>query len=177
MKIHVQIIPVDPGQPPEIPGKPSPALETLWHYTTGQKLQGILKAGEIRPSTSHLDAGEKPVVWFSSRPTWEPTATKCSVPGKLGQLITAKAQHGLVRIAVPTSAVPYTFQYVHLVAGATPQTCAGLILAGLEMGADPNDWWFTPRPFPVALFRGIELYEFGQDQWRAVDVAELACRN
>jgi len=177
MKIHVHIIPVDPAQPLEIPDKPNQPLETLWHYTTGQKLQGILKAGEIRPSTSHLDAGERPVVWFSSRPTWEPTATKCSVPGKLGQLITAKAQDGLVRIAVPASAVPYTFQYVHLVAGTTPQTCAGLILAGLEMGADPNDWWFTPRPFPVALFRAIELYDFGPDQWRAVDIAELACRN
>ena len=177
MKLQIHIIPVDPCKPPGFPSAPGPPPETRWHYTTGQKLNGILTSGEIRPSTAHLDAGEQPVVWFSSRPIWEPTATKCFVSGKLGQLITAQAQGGLVRIAVPASTAPYTFQHIHVIAGTTPETCVGLILAGLEMGADPNDWWFTPQSVSAVLFRAIELYDFEQDQWRPLSISELACRN
>lgn len=174
MHVQIQIIPVDPTQPLAIPAAPGPPPETLWHYTTGQKLELILKTGEIRPSTARLDPDEKPVVWFSSRPTWEPTATKCPLSGKLGQIITAEAQAGLVRVAVSPEIAPYAFQALPLIAGTSPRTCIGLILAGLELGADPNQWRFTPKPVPVALFRSIERYEFASDTWAQVSLSELA---
>ncbi len=177
MKLHIHLVPVGPNKPPGCPAAHGPPLETLWHYTTCQKLDQILATGEIRPSTAHLDLGEKPVAWFSARPTWEPTATKCSVPGKLGQFITAQAQGGLTRIAVSPQASPYSIEQLHRVAGTSLQTCAGLILAGLEMDADPHDWFFTPDAVPVSLFRAIELYDFAQDHWRPLSIAELACRN
>jgi len=53
----------------------------------------------------------------------------------------------------------------------------GLLLAGLELGADPIAWRFTPTPVPTALFREVEFYDFANDRWLAVDLAELACRN
>ena len=54
---------------------------------------------------------------------------------------------------------------------------AAPLLAGLELGADPDHWRFAIEPVPVALFREVELFDFEQDRWRAIDMSELACRN
>ena len=91
--------------------------------------------------------------------------------------MTAKAQHGLVRITVPGTSAPYTFQQLPLVAGTTPTEWLGLLLAGLELGSDPSTWRFTPTPVPSAFFREVEFYDFAHDRWLAIDLAELACRN
>ena len=170
MQIHVLI----PVPPPSFTGPDPPGV---YHYTTGLKLRSIINSGAIKPSTAHVPAHEKPVAWFSTSPEWEPTATKTSVPGKLGQLITAKAQNGLVRITVPGACAPYGIQQLPKVAGTSLQAYTGLLLAGLELGADPGVWRFTPNPVPTALFREVEFYDFASDQWLAVDLAELACRN
>lgn len=177
MKVHIHFVPVDPGNPLKVLPILAPPVTELWHYTTVEKLQHIINSGEIRPSTAHIEPDEKPVAWFSSRPTWEPTATKCPLPGKLGQMVTAAAQGGLARISVPPSAAPYAFSQLPLIAGTSPKACIGLLLAGLDLGADPNHWRFTPGPVRSALFRQIDLFDPDQDRWRAIDMAELACRN
>jgi hypothetical protein len=82
-----------------------------------------------------------------------------------------------VRITVPASVAPHTFQDLPAVGGTSPEVFMGLLLAGLELGADPGAWRFTPTPVPAALFREIEFYDFANDNWLAVDLAELACRN
>ncbi len=170
MQIHV-LIPI----PPPSTGPDPP--DTVFHYTTGSKLKQIINSGCIKPSTAHVPANEKPVAWFSTSPDWEPTATKCPIPGKAGQIITAHAQKGLVRITVPGSAAPYGILQLPRIAGTSAQNYAGLILTGLDLGADPSTWRFTPGPVSLSLFREIEFFDFANDQWLAVDLAELACRN
>jgi hypothetical protein len=172
MKLTVHLIPIPP--PPHAGPDPPDAI---FHYTTGSKLRSIINSGAIEPTTAKIEPNEKPVAWFSTCPAWEPTATKCPIPGKLGQLITAKAQKGLVRITVPASVAPHTFQDLPAVAGTSPAGFMGLLLAGLELGADPGAWRFTPTPAPTCLFRDIEFFDFANDRWLAVDLAELACRN
>ena len=172
MKVAVHLIPIPP---PSSIGPDPP--DAIFHYTTGSKLRSIINSGAIKPTTAKIEPHEKPVAWFSTCPAWEPTATKCPVPGKLGQLITAKAQNGLVRITVQASVAPHTFQDLPAVAGTSPAGFMGLLLAGLELGADPSAWRFTPTPVPAALFREIEFFDFENDHWLAVDLAELACRN
>jgi len=173
MKLTVYLIPIPPPTTPTDPDPPN----AVFHYTTGLKLKQIINSGCIRPSTAHIEPHEKSVAWFSTSHVWEPTATKCSIPGKLGQLITAKAQSGLVRITTPSSAAPYGFQQLPLIAGTSPQTSIGLLLSGLELGSDPSTWRFTPTPVPTALFRKVEFFDFANDGWAVVDMAELACRN
>lgn len=114
MQIHVLI----PVPPLSFTGPDPPVVH---HYTTGLKLRSIINSGAIKPSTAHVPAHEKPVAWFSTSPEWEPTASKTSVPGKLGQLITAKAQNGLVRITVPGACAPYEIQQLPKVAGTSLQ--------------------------------------------------------
>jgi len=171
MKVTVHLIPIPPPNPT------GPGLPVVHHYTTGEKLRAIINTGAIVPSAAHIEPNESPVAWFSTSPEWEPTATKCPIPGRLGQLITAKAQNGLVRITVPASVAPHTFQDLPSVAGTSPAGFMGLLLAGLELGADSGAWRFTPTPVPTAHFREVEFYDFANDRWLAIDLAELACRN
>ena len=171
MQIHVLIpIPAPTSTGPDPP-------EIIYHYTTGLKLRSIINSGAIKPTTAKIEPHEKPVAWFSTSPQWEPTATKVPIPGKQGQLLTAKAQAGLVRVTVPGTCAPYVFPQLPLIAGTSPQACIGLLLAGLELGSEPNTWRFTPTPVPTFLFRGVEFYDFTSNAWLAVDLAELACRN
>jgi len=174
VQIHVHLIPIPgPNQPPTGPDPP----ENIYHYTTGLKLKQIINSGHIRPSTAHVPPHEKAVAWFSTQGHWEPTATKVPIPGMQGQIETAKAQGGLVRITVPGTSAPYVFQQLPLIAGTKPSVCIGLLIAGLELGSDPDTWRFTPTHVPTALFREVELFDFAHNQWVAVDMAELACRN
>ena len=171
MQIHVLIpIPAPTSTGPDPP-------ENVYHYTTGLKLKKIINSGAIKPTTAKIEPHEKPVAWFSTQDQWEPTATKVPIPGKQGQLLTAKAQGGLVRISVPGTCAPYLVPQLPLIAGTSPQACIGLLLAGLELGADPGTWRFTSTPVPTALFREVEFFDFASNTWLAVDLAELACRN
>jgi hypothetical protein len=174
VKIHVTLIPIPgPNQPTAGPDPP----EHVFHYTTGLKLKQIINSGCIRPTTAKIEPHEKPVAWFSTQDQWEPTATKVPIPGMQGQIETARAQGGLVRITVPGTCAPYVFPQLPLIAGTKPSVCIGLLLAGLELGSDPGTWRFTPEPVQTALFREVEFYDFANDRWLAVDLAELACRN
>ena len=170
MQIHVLI----PFPPPHA-GPDTP--EHIYHYTTGLKLRSIINSGAIKPTTAKIEPHEKPVAWFSTQGQWEPTATKVPIPGMQGQIETAQAQSGLVRITVPGTCAPYLFPQLPLIAGTSPQACIGLLLAGLELGADPGAWRFSPKPVPTFLFRDVEFYDFASNRWLAIDLTELACRN
>ena len=171
MSIPVLVLAIPP--PPD--NDPDPP--DVFHYTTGRKLALILRSGHLKPSTAHVPSHEKPVTWFSTSDQWEPTATKCTLPGKPGQLMTARLQGGLARIAVPSSIAPYGLSRLPALAGTSPEGFLGLVLAGIELGADPGSWRFTLGPVYVSLFRRVELFDFDADLWRAVDLAEVASRN
>ena len=94
-----------------------------------------------------------------------------------GQIMTAKSQGGLVRITVPGTCAPYIFPQLPLIAGTKPSVCIGLLISGLELGSDPDTWRFTPEPVPVCFFSEVEFYDFANNRWLAIDLAELACRN
>jgi hypothetical protein len=174
MQIHIQLIPIpDANQPPTGPDPP----ENIYHYTTGLKLRPIINSGCIMPTTTEIEPHEKPVAWFSTSAQWEPTCTKVPIPGMQGQIETAKAQGGLVRITVPGSCAPYVFPQLPLIAGTKPSVCIGLLIAGLELGSDPDSWRFSTTSVPAALFREVEFFDFAHDSWVAVDMTELACRN
>jgi hypothetical protein len=174
MQIHVTLIPISStDKPPPAPDPP----EHVYHYTTGMKLRSIINSGCIRPTTAKIEPHEKPVAWYSTSPTWEPTCTKVPIPGMQGRIETAKAQDGLVRITVPGTCAPYAFPQLPLIAGTKPSVCIGLLVAGLELGSDPDTWRFTPAPVPTALFREVEVFDFASNRWLAIDLAELSCCN
>lgn len=84
--------------------------DIVYHYTTGDRIKGIIAAGQIKPSCR---SGHVPceVVWFTSRCIWEPTANKMvrsSYTGKfedyfLSMEETERAYGGLYRVCVAWS--------------------------------------------------------------------------
>jgi len=135
MQIHVTLIPI--SSPDQIPPAPDPP-EDIYHYTTGMKLRSIINSGHIRPTTSRIEPHEKPVAWFSTSGQWEPTATKVPIPGMQGQIETAKAQGGLVRITVPGTCAPYAFQQLPLIAGTTDASPVFVPVLMRELGNSPR---------------------------------------
>ena len=174
MKIHITLIPISSTDHP--PPSPDPP-DVIFHYTTGTRLKQIINSGAIKPTTAKIEPYEKPVAWFSTQDQWEPTATKVPIPGMAGQIATARAQGGLARITVPGTCAPYAFPQLPLIASTKPSVCIGLLISGLKLGRDPDTWRFTPTPVPVTLFREVEFYDFANNKWLAIDLAELACRN
>jgi hypothetical protein len=173
MHVVITFCPVDPAGslPPDPAALLRPPPRVLWHYTTQHKLERILEHGAILPATAGVGADEKPVVWFSSRASWEPSATKAPAPGSLGQILTAAAEGGLVRIAVLPEVAPFGFAHLPLIAGTAPSTCVRLCVAGIEMGADPDDWRFTADPVPRSRWHAVERYRFEDDVWVLAEVS------
>ena len=149
MQIYVTLVPISGTE--QLPPSPDPP-ENIFHFTTGLKLRQIINSGAIKPTTAKIEPHEKPVAWFSTQDHWEPTATKVPVPGMHGQIETAQAQGGLVRITVPGTCAPYIFPQLPLIAGTKPSVCIGLLLAGLELsGRLPCEYRLGRRgPVPTS---------------------------
>jgi hypothetical protein len=86
-----------------------------WHYTTGTCFLQITEEGYIQPATAYIAPGERPIVWFSTNPIWEPTACKgVPVPGGLSRTGTFEETYergrGLVRFGVAASTAPHAFR-------------------------------------------------------------------
>jgi hypothetical protein len=48
--------------PPTDSTGPDPP-DTIYHFTTGQKLRSIINSGHIKPSYAHIPPHEEPVAW------------------------------------------------------------------------------------------------------------------
>ena len=77
-----------------------------WHYTSVIAAVSILKTGIIRRSEGLIYIKEKPVVWFSTEPDWEPTTTSNIETNEAGERkalgVEAAEKHaGCVRFGYP----------------------------------------------------------------------------
>lgn len=119
----------------------------LWHYTAGHKLPLIREAGALRPNGAKIAPRERPVLWFSAEPVYEPTAIKlvqmlgCAQPrrpnmGELHEMI------GVFRFAIGRDDLRiHPWQTVHRLARISPAGVASMLRAGVEIGARPTNWF------------------------------------
>jgi hypothetical protein len=135
-----------------------------WHYTTGENFRAILESREIRPATLYVPKDEKPVVWFSTNPGWEPTATKGIIDEFTGQRRNATFQEmnelaqGLVRIAVEDSAAPHGWEAFKRLSGIRPRFARGLYRVAIGEGAKPSQWFASFEPVPISRWLAVELW-------------------
>lgn len=124
-----------------------------WHYTIGLHATGILRDGVIRGATEGVPLHERPVVWFSTRQSWEPTATKGMIDRLSGRRRDATmeemfAHGGLWRFGVPASEL-LPWRKLREAAGITSETANGLLRAAKRAGADPFFWYGSLEPVAV----------------------------
>jgi hypothetical protein len=155
-----------------IAGRPMSAPVRLWHYTSeAHHLPLILRDGSIHPATVGIGTHERPVVWFSSRQDYEPTAIKVArdLPdgsSQLGELADQIEAVGAARIGIdPGAALPWA----RLVKAAkiSPTTQRRLIRAARAVGGSAADWFGVVGEVPRPLWRAVQVMRAGR--WVAAD--------
>lgn len=82
-----------------------------WHYTTAQKYHLIKQSWLSLPAHIGVAPPELPILWFSTHPTYEPTARKSlgDAYGNIIRLLTVQEMYrlagGLVRFRISTAAL------------------------------------------------------------------------
>jgi hypothetical protein len=134
----------------------------LYHYTTADRLCGILTQRAIQPATLGVIPPEIPAVWLSTAPLWEASATKGVIrqgrrrTASLAELL--ETSGCLVRIHIDPAAleiIPAAELDTRLRIPST--TWQGLCHAGRAMGAEPSQWRAVAGPIPASAFQSIEI--------------------
>jgi hypothetical protein len=134
----------------------------IYHYTTGDRFLRIIACRAILPATAHVVPPEIPAVWLSTAPVWEPSATKGIVENGVRRQASLAELIGLcgclVRIVIDSARVsllsPSGFREALRV---PPEVHLRLLAAGIEMGANPEDWRAVVGPVPLTAFLRIEF--------------------
>jgi hypothetical protein len=140
---------------------------TRWHYTTGENLSLILRDRFIKPATAFVPLGERPIVWFSTNPNWEPTASKATIDqdnvfSRLTMAETAELCGGLARFAVAPETAPHDWRALKGRSGMSNRMVQHLYKEGINQGARPGDWWGTFDPVPRSKWIAVQGYELGR---------------
>jgi|GEM_PF-2133133 len=169
--------------------------ETLYHYTVGPKLALIAGSRHLAPKGYGLALSdkEKPVLWFSANPQWEPTATK--VLSTNGKEFHRPSVQELLRLAglyrfrldirIPEvlasmgiKLLPWT--RIQTVSRIAPIEIQNMVISGIDLGATPMHWWGTLDSVPLSLevsgLMTLEICraaEIGADEvWERIPLAQ-----
>ena len=142
-------------------------VTTKWHYTTGQKFRLIVESGEISPATAFVPKGERPIVWFSTAPDWEPTANKAwqNSDGTIVSLdreLTAQLAGGLVRFGIAPETAPHDWHVLKELSGMSSETARGLYRVAIQQGSLPDQWWGTFDAVPCSKWIAVQVHQDGQ---------------
>jgi len=147
-----------------------PGQIRLFHYTTFSRLLKILTDESISPANLHVAPPERPVVWFSRRLDWEPTATPALITNGQHQSLTFADLTQIdtpSRIEVNQHAAPLDWRSWRKTSGVTSRTVKGLEKSALRLNASVADWRMSFEPVTVEKWLDIELFIGGQ--WRGMD--------
>ena len=134
----------------------------IYHYTIARHAASILRDGVIRPATAFIPKGERPIVWFSANPTWEASAQKA---GLVSRDETERQLGPLYRFGVSPKTAPYNFERLVFLAQMDPRIAVLLKSQGIEVGANPDEWFGTFRP--VERERWLSVEELVSGVWSA----------
>ncbi|XKH61911.1 hypothetical protein LG290_16620 (plasmid) [Halomonas sediminis] len=127
-------------------------MKHVHHYTeASERLPKILSSGELLGRADNHD--ERPLVWFSSHPFWEPTATK---PRKVGSMIVSQTfeeyrdGYGLVRFSLPANdSRLINWRKACKYAGISKRDRQAMETAGKKAGGNPSQWFALAGPLPL----------------------------
>ena len=134
----------------------------IYHYTTGDRFAAIVQAGEIRVSRGGVEPPEIPAIWLSTADTWEASASKGVITNGRRRVATLDEMIRwcgcLVRIRIDPAFVDLIPAAGLPAALSIPAwSFVRLVASGLDMGANPSDWWASVTPIPITAFAGVEF--------------------
>lgn len=152
-------------------------MKTAWHYTRGEHLLSILVTGQLNPATKHISPHEKPAVWFSLSPEFEPTALP-GIVSSAGRRRTASVSEafvhgrGLYRFGIDASLL-LSGEELRRAARIPTAVWQRLCLAGRNAGADPRNWLGHIGPVLVSDLQLQRLTQVG-GEWIDQPINEVA---
>ena len=140
--------------------------QVYWHYTTMDRFHQIVESGHIRPATAGVPVGERPVVWFSTRQDWKPTASKLLVDSTGNSRRATKDEcdqlsGGLVRIGVDGNAALCDWQSIRRRAPIARRAAKALEEAARFRGSDSSCWYGTFDIVPTSKWVFVEVLKGG----------------
>ena len=151
-----------------LPGM-SLAGPSMWHYTIGAKLPPIGESGALLPiPTPGAPRTERPVVWVSQQPEWEPTAAKgwwdpvTQTRRTLTKPETQELGAGLFRFKLREDQPIHTIHGFKAQGRITPKNFAAIWKEGLRQGAKPEMWFVSFEPIPLSDIERIEAWDGSQ---------------
>ncbi|QTD44221.1 hypothetical protein [Ottowia testudinis] len=125
-----------------------------WHYTTGDKFKHIAACGYLMPTAVGIPAGERPLLWFSLHPRFEPTARKGILDAdgvQRAATLTEMMTHagGLVRFGVPPRGL-LTGQTLRRAARIKREDWAMLDKTARDAGANSAQWFGSLDPIAIS---------------------------
>lgn len=160
--------------------------EAVFHYTVGPKLPLIAGSRQLLPTGYGLalSSREKPVLWWSENPQWEPTATKAmsrdgetffrpsvqemqTTVGMYRFRLDCRNPDGLNKVGIKL--VPWA--RMQLIAHIDPQEAVVMVSSGVKLGATPAHWWGCLDPVPVSLEKSgmLRLEHRPGNRWEPVE--------
>jgi hypothetical protein len=143
------------------------------HYTFGHKLSAILSTGALLPTGVTIPRHERKSLWYSANLRFEPTALKpLKMPWEIEpRRATMEELHevvGLYRFVADTDVLrvkhwPQACREI----GIALQDARRLVEVGRQLGANPEDWWATVHPKPLALHT---FERWTGDRWEPADL-------
>jgi hypothetical protein len=124
---------------------------TAWHYTVDDRARNILALGLIVPAITGVPENERPCVWFSVHPMWEPTASKAELFGGNTRALSFEEMQelGLWRFGLPVTAL-IGWKKIPKTSRMSRRTVRTLERVGRDKGANPLHWYAALNPVPVA---------------------------
>lgn len=180
--------------------KPREKRRSLWHYTTGKHLRGILETGAILPNaTPGLDGKriEVPAVWFTYSDDWEPGtgAGTQATPDRVFRAAAGFLKDGeeglrramphpsprevgmLARIRVAPEVAPLTWRDFVNQGLFDPSTAPVQQAVDRALGADQDEWRASLEAVPASKWLAIEVRSGvkGRDnKWRPLRPGDLS---
>jgi len=142
----------------------------LWHYTPATRLPDILVSGYLRPSIEPGE-NEKPVVWFSSNPSWERSVVKYGRTEEQELLFltetSMKETIGLGRIEVK-----YTENIIPWMEAKETNGVHSIInefseIAGELLDGNPKEWFASHTKCHMKDWLSVEIWKNGI--WQPLD--------
>jgi hypothetical protein len=138
-------------------------MKRLYHYTRATNLSKISKAGQIQPATEFVyDTRERPVVWLSFAPDWEPTATPMRsdfTPLSFEEF--AKIETPM-RIEVDPAKYRLGWRAFVKMSGCKPKSAKSLKRTAEEAGSSVVQWRISFEPIPDCDWLKVEGFIDGQ---------------
>lgn len=127
--------------------------ELVWHYTTGETFRLIEESGLLLPTAIGIVPPEKPLLWFSEHPIYEPTAIKALLKNGVIRNMTLRELYkyggGLCRLGYPRTGLHHDRE-LREVAFISRQVWRLLVSQGRKQGSNPLHWWGTTEALPIS---------------------------